>query len=234
MLGIVWAILLPLTTIVLIYFVLTHGLKAGVVGSVSFASWLIPGMLAWFFISEGISNSVTTITDYSYLVTKTVFPVRLLVPARLCAAMPVHFFLMTGFMGYLFFSNQEISLKYWGQLPYYFGCACTLMFGMSLITSAVQVFVKDLSNAVGVILQIFFWATPLFWNPDLVKNSPFKWILLSPFNYVVTGYRDSLFDGIGFWQRPIEAMTFWFSTVFILCLGVYTFKKLRPHFADVL
>ena len=234
MLGTVWALLMPLVTIALIYVVLRYGLRlSGVVGTVSFVDWLVAGMLAWFFVSEGLGSGVGVIMDYPYLVTKMKFPVRLLIPARLCAAMPVHFLLMIIFMLVLAFGENRPFLC-WLQLPYYFFCACVLVFSITIFTCAAQVFIRDIANVVGVFLQIFFWVTPLFWDPAFVKDTPFSVMLYSPFNYIVSGYRDALVHGVNFWNKPFETLFFWVATAICFYIGYKVFKRSRPHFADVL
>jgi lipopolysaccharide transport system permease protein len=234
LLGSIWAIISPLINTSLIYFVIVYGLKAGgAVGNAPYVNWLIAGMLAWSFMLEILSTGVNTIIESSHLVTKIRFPLRLLVMVKVVAAMPIHILLMLVVM--LVMSIQGVgSFAYWLQLPYYFLCATILTLGINYLTSAAQVFTKDVGNIVAVVLQAFFWATPIFWRADLVITSKFRFLLYSPFAYVITGYRDSLFDGIGFWQRPVETMIFWIIAILILIIGMFCFQRLRPHFADTL
>ena len=234
LLGGVWAILFPLATIALIYFVMTYGLKVKVpLGDVPFVHWLISGMLAWFFLSEMLSTGFGAIVESPHLVTKMRFPLLILVPVKVVAAIPVHLLLMSVFM--IMMAVQGVgSFIYWIQLPYYILCATVLALGMNYLTSAAQVFIRDVGNVVGVLLQVLFWATPIFWKPDFIANSKFHFLLYSPFAYIITGYRDSLLDAIPFWQRPIETAIFWMFALPILVFGIVIFQRLRPHFADVL
>ena len=57
---------------------------------------------------------------------------------------------------------------------------------------------------------------------------------LNPMYYIVTGYRDAFVDKIYFWQRPYETLYFWMFCLVTLCIGAKIFKKLKPHFSDVL
>ena len=211
-----------------------YGLKvSGSVGNASYVNWLIAGMLAWSFILEILSGGINAIVENSHLVTKIRFPLRLLVMVKVVSAMPVHIFLMLILM--LIMAVQGVgSFVYWLQLPYYFLCAAILTLGISFLTSSAQVFTRDVGSIMGVILQALFWATPIFWRTDLIANSKFSFLLYSPFAYIITGYRDSLFDAIPFWQRPIETLIFWVSTITFLFLGIFFFQHVRPHFADVL
>ncbi len=234
LLGGFWSILFPLVTIGLIYVVMTYGLKVTVApGAVPYAHWLITGMLAWFLVSEALSTGVGAVVDNSHLVTKMRFPLLLLVPVKVIAAVPVHILLVSVFM--VVMAVQGIgSFAYWIQVPYYFLSAVVLALGINYLSSAAQVFTRDVGNIMGVLLQVFFWATPIFWNPDFIADSKFRFLLYSPFTYIVTGYRDSLLDAIPFWQRPLETVIFWVITLSILCLGIALFQRLRSHFADVL
>lgn len=234
LLGGVWAILFPSVTIALIYIVMSYGLKVTVpLGEVPYAYWLISGMLAWFFVSEMLSTGFGAIVDNPHLVTKMRFPLLLLVPVKVVAAIPVHLLLMVVFL--IVMAAQGVgSFFYWIQVPYYFLCAVVLALGINYLTSAAQVFARDVGSVVGVLLQVFFWATPIFWKPDFIANSKFHFLLYSPFAYIITGYRDSLFNAISFWQRPVETAIFWVFALLVVFSGIAIFQRVRPHFADVL
>ena len=234
LLGAIWALLFPFINIALIYVVMTYGLKVGgLVGDVSYVNWLVPGMLAWFFISEAVTTSVNAIVESPHLVTKMQFPLRLLVPVKIFAAVPVHALLVVVFAIFLAVTGAG-SMVYWPQLLYYLFSASLLILGIGYLTAATQVFVRDTASVIGVMVQILFWATPIFWKPDLIAASKFSFLLYSPFAYIINGYRDSLFGGVAFWHRPFETAVFWIITLTLLILGVVFFERVRPHFADVL
>jgi len=234
LLGSTWAILSPLINTSLIYIVMIYGLKAGgAVGNAPYVSWLISGMLAWSFMLEIMSTGINAIVENSHLVTKIRFPLRLLVIVKVVSAMPIHILLMLILM--LVMAVQGVgSFTYWLQLPYYFLCATILTLGINYLTSAAQVFTRDVGSIMGVILQALFWATPIFWRTDLIINTKFRFLLYSPFAYIVTGYRDSLFDALPFWQRPVETIIFWITALLIFFFGMFFFQRVRTHFADVL
>lgn len=234
LLGSMWAVLSPLINTALIYVVMIYGLKVGTsVGNASYVSWLISGMLAWSFVSEILAGGINAIVENSHLVTKIRFPLRLLVMVKFVSAMPVHILLMLILM--LSMAVQGVgSFVYWLQLPYYLICAVILTLGINYLTAAAQVFTRDVGSIMGVVLQALFWATPIFWRADLISSSKFSFLLYSPFAYIITGYRDSLFDAIPFWQRPLETGIFWVTTLVILFFSMLFFQRVRPHFADVL
>lgn len=233
LLGGVWAIISPLLSIGLIYFVFTYGLKTGQMGGISFINWLVPGMLIWFFMSESVVNGCFAITENSHLVTKVVFPVYILPPSKILAALPVHVLLISVVLMLLAYEGSG-TVSTWWQLVYYLFCASILCAAISFITSSCMVFVRDTVQIVGAVVQILFWATPIFWNPALLTTPKLKLLLFNPFNYVVQGYRDALFNAVSFWEKPVEMFVFWVVTFFLIALGFVIFSRTRPHFADVL
>ena len=57
---------------------------------------------------------------------------------------------------------------------------------------------------------------------------------LNPFYYIAAGYRDSMMMGNWFFERPTMTLYFWAVTLILMLIGLKMFKKLRPHFSDVL
>jgi lipopolysaccharide transport system permease protein/teichoic acid transport system permease protein len=123
---------------------------------------------------------------------------------------------------------------HWLQAFYYLGAMVVLILGLSYITSAVVIFFKDVGQIVAMFLQFGFWMTPIFWNIGMIPDR-FHWLLkLNPLMYIIEGYRDSLINHVWFWEKPMMGLYFWVVALGLLALGFSTFRKLKPHFADVL
>jgi lipopolysaccharide transport system permease protein/teichoic acid transport system permease protein len=123
---------------------------------------------------------------------------------------------------------------YWLQIGYYLIATVILLLGISWITSSVVIFFRDLSQLVSMAIQFGFWLTPIFWMLSMIPVK-FQWLFkLNPAYYITQGYRDALINHIWFWEKPLETLQFWIITVIFFALGAIVFRKLRPHFADVL
>lgn len=232
-LGVIWAVIMPLVTIFLIYFVFAYGLKTPSMGSVPYITWLIPGMLSWFFISECMSLGCSAIIEYPHLVTKIKFPVELLPIVKTLTPLPIHLLLLTlAFFSFSFDINSTPS--YWPQIAYYLICGIVLGLGIAYITSASMVFIRDVGNIVGVIISILFWATPIFYDPDILDGTIAYFLIYSPVSYIVIGYRDSFFGGVLFWDKPFETFIFWGIALLLLIIGRIIFQRSKTHFADAI
>jgi lipopolysaccharide transport system permease protein/teichoic acid transport system permease protein len=87
---------------------------------------------------------------------------------------------------------------------------------------------------VSIVVQFGFWLTPIFWNISTVPEK-YHWIIkLNPMAYIIEGYRNSMIYHKWFWEDMNMTIYFWTITIILFGLGALTFRKLRPHFADVL
>ena len=109
-----------------------------------------------------------------------------------------------------------------------------LVLGLSYITSAIMVFFKDIAQIIGICLQLGMWATPILWNIETMSPKVQMLLSINPLVYVVSGYRDAIVSDRWFFERPLETLYFWVFTVLVLWAGTTMFKRLKPHFADVL
>jgi lipopolysaccharide transport system permease protein/teichoic acid transport system permease protein len=232
-LGFVWVYLQPLLFVGVLYAVFTMGFKGG--GSthgVPFAVYLIAGMIAWFFIAENLNSGAAIIRQYAFLLKKVDFRLSMLPIVKLMSSSIPHFFFI--FIAILIaIINGVYPSLYLFQLIYYFLAMVALLLGIGWLTSATNIFVPDVSKAIAVIVTFGFWLTPIFWDLSKVPEQ-YQWIIkLNPSVYIVEGYRDSIINHIGFWEKPYETLYFWIFTGFMLWSGITVFKKLRPHFAEV-
>ncbi|MFD1885668.1 ABC transporter permease [Paenibacillus wenxiniae] len=232
-LGVVWGFIQPLITIVTYWFVFQIGLRSGDVSSVPFILWFIAGIIPWFFFSEALLGGTNVFVEYSYLVKKVVFKIELLPIVKIVSALFVHlFFVAFIFVVYAAYGHYPKLIDV--QLLYYLICSLTLVFALATLTSAIILFFKDLNQIIGIILQVGFWFTPIGWTVTML-NSFWAFIFkLNPMFYIVQGYRDTFIDGTFFWQRPYQTLYFWIFCMIVLIVGIKIFKKLKPHFSDVL
>ena len=227
--GIMWALIQPGVTLVILWVVFSLGFKVEPRVGVGFMEWLIPGYLAWQYFSESVLGGTTSVIESSYLVKKMAFRVERLPVVKVMAAMVVHIV----FVVIMLIVESDTPLLNRLQVVYYMvGLSC-LAYGIVGITSALSVYTRDVVQIVGMMLQLGFWGTPIFWEEGMLPLE-YRWVVsLNPMSYIVEGYRQSVIGGTWFWERP-ETIYFWVVTLVIMWIGRHVFRKLRPQFADVL
>lgn len=232
-LGITWAFVQPIVTILIYVIVFGYGFKSTPIKDFPFVLWLSAGIIPWLFFSEAVLSSTTSLKEYSFLVKKVVFEVKILPLVKITAAFYIHL-VFIGIVVFLYAMNGYALSLFYFQLVYYAFCTLALILGISYITSALNVFVPDLIQIISIGLQFGMWMTPIMWSSDLFGEQVEKIIQINPMFYIVQGYRDCFYNRILFWEKPGLTLYFWGCTLALLIVGMYTFRKLEKHFADVL
>lgn len=235
--GIVWMFLQPLATILVYFCVFQLGFRSTPPVDYPYVLWLVPGIMPWFYFSEALNAGTNCLQEYSYLVKKVVFRVEILPVIKLLSCLMVHG-IFAVIMILVFLAYRIPPRISWLQIIYYSFACSLLSLAMAYVTSAINVFFKDMAQIVGIVLQFGMWLVPIMWSPDMLPGQPPVWLTpllkINPFYYIVAGYRDSMLTGDGFFMRPTLTVYFWAVTLILLLLGLKIFKRLRPHFSDVL
>lgn len=233
--GALWALAQPVVTVAMYYIVFDKLMGGGGRGveDVPFVLFLTAGLVPWFYFNEALNNGTNALREYDYLVKKVVFKISILPIIKVIAATFIHVFfvavllIVAALYGYY-------PTVYTTQILYYSACLFVFVLALCYATCAVVVFFKDLTQIIGIALQIGIWATPILWNID---SAPEEWVVvlkLNPLVYIVNGYRSAIYERSWFFEDFFSTMYFWIVTVVLFGIGVAVFKRLKPHFADVL
>ena len=237
-LGIVWAFIQPVITILVYWFVFSVGFRSGTGDlGVPFVLYLVAGIVPWFFFQDALMGGTNSLLEYNYLVKKVVFKVEILPVIKLISCLFVHvFFILIMFFVFLI-SGKKPELS-WIQIIYYSFATSMYALALTYLTSAIQVFFKDMAQIVSICLQFGMWLTPIMYSEQLFLDKGLTMapmiLKLNPFYYIAAGYRDSMLTGDWFFMRPTLTVYFWAVTLITMLVGLKVFKRLRPHFSDVL
>ena len=232
-LGILWAFVQPVATILIFWFVFEVGFKSAAVMNFPFILWLSAGIIPWFFVSDAIQTSSMSIIENSFLVKKVVFRVSTLPMVKIISALAIHLFFVVFLFG-MFMCYGYMPTIYWIQFIYYAFAMFVFLLGLSWITASVMIFFRDLGQIISLGIQLGFWITPIFWNIDMLPEKYQVFMKLNPVYYLTDGYRQMMIHGHWFFERPQQTIYFWCVTIVIFVIGALMFRRLRPHFADVL
>lgn len=232
-LGMLWAFIQPITMILIFWFVFQVGFKSMPIDNFPFILWLMGGMVPWFFFSESLQTATQSILSNNFLVKKVVFRVSLLPIVQIGSSLFIHIFFIIFLFGMFLYYGYTPTI-YWLQIFYYLFCMIFLVLGLSWFTSSVVVFFRDLGQIIAMIIQFGFWLTPIFWSMKILPEKYHSILEYNPIYYIVEGYRDSLIYKVWFWEKLDLTFQFWTISLFFFFVGAVVFRRLRPHFADVL
>ena len=232
-LGIVWVLIEPVMYVTLLWFFFTKAMKFQPPNNYPYVPWLITAMSLWNLISAVLSSSPNVFRNHAFLLKRPEFHISVLPIVNILTALYVHAIFIVILMLVISLNGVPFTL-YWFQAFYYLFATCILLLGLSWIASTLSLFVKDVSNIIGVMLQIGFWISPIFWSLDTFPKGYRILLILNPVSYVMEGYRKSFLYAEPFWEDVNGFIYFWSFTLITVAIGTYTFKKMRPHFGDVL
>lgn len=232
-LGIFWAILRPSLFMLIVWFIFSIGFKGHTVNDgVPFVLYLMCGYIPWFFFSDAVNGGMNSIINNKFLVKKVNFRVSLLPIIKILSTFFLHL-IFIGILIVVFLLHGYMPTIYWIQLPFYTFMMFILVLGIAWLVSALRVFMKDIEQIVGVVLQLGFWVTPIFWSIEKVPEEYLYVLKLNPMVFIVEGYRNSFINEVWFWETYKHTPYFLIITASFLILGAFVFRKLRLHFGDV-
>lgn len=232
-LGFIWTFIHPMVMIFVFWVVFSVGFRVRPMNNVPFVVWLTAGMAAWFLFSGIINGTASCLVANAHLIKKTLFQSHILPVIKIVSYMITHGVFLAVLLGLILFQKMPFSLYYF-QFLYYLICLVVLALGLSWAFSALNVFIRDVGQIVGVIMQIGFWATPIFWDINIMPPKIQMFFKLNPMFYIVQGYRESFIYFRPFWEHPLQTVYFWVVSSALLLIGAVIFQRLKPQFADAL
>lgn len=197
-----------------------------------FGLWLFAGLLPWIAFSNGLVQSSNSVIAQPNLVKKVVFPLTLLPLVPILASFLESTFGLMALVAFIALLNQTIHPTLL-LLPLVWLPQLLLTIGLGLLTAGLTVFIRDIPQTLALLLNIWFYATPLIYPVDLIP-SPFQgWVIwANPLTAIAEMYRDVILIGhVTHWGAWAVA-TMISSIVFVG--GWWSYRKLRPAFADVI
>ena len=230
--GFVWALLDPLAFVVILYFVFGARYADKDPHAIPFVVYLITGYVAFDFFNNAVLSVTDSIQGHSFLLKKVNFRIAILPIVSMLSNLMMHGIVLCVVVIVLLINHVYPSF-YWLQLFYYLFALSAFLVSVGWLTSSIYLFFPDVRNILTIITRIMFFVTPIFWNLDGLPAHNQHILMINPILYIVNGYRESFLYHRVFWIHPLLTLYFWGVTFLFLLIGVTVFKKLRPHFADV-
>lgn len=235
-LGLVWAFLNPLLTLAVYFFVFDvvlgerFGSRKGA-GSSDFALTMFCGIIVYNIFSVSASKAPVSISERASFVKKVVFPLEILPVAALGAS------LLNAALGFLMlipalliFAPKIPSTMY--LFPVVLLPVCAFSLGVSWFLGSLGVFVKDIGQAVAILLQLLFFATPVIYPLSAVPAILQLPLRLNPLTTILENARRTLVLGQGIEWDWLAAITL--VSLLTMQFGYVWFMKTKRIFADAI
>ena len=223
--GVFWSFLNPLLTMTVQFLVFSTFFKAD---TKNYPVYLLCGVVCFSFFSECTSMCLTSISGNSRLITKVYIPKYIFPLSRtISSAVNLAISLVPLFLACLVLG---IVIRPQALLFFYF-LACLVVFslGVGMFLSALMVFFRDIQFLWTVLIQIWNYATPIFYPAEIVPDKYIFILRFNPLYHFIGNARKCLMDGIS--PEPMAYINCFLFAFGSLLIGAYVFKKTQDKFA---
>jgi lipopolysaccharide transport system permease protein len=244
-LGYVWTQLAPLLMMLIFLFVFTLLIPQGIA---LFPVFLIVALLPWNFCAEAVMGGTRSVIDNANLINKVFFP-REVLPLTSVLSSLVNYllslpmmFLVMAVTQWLILGRLNFSWTF-AYLPVVLIVQTLFLVGVVFFLSALAVFFRDTVHLIGILIQFWFFLTPIFYSLDIIGEPlarVIRWI--NPMASLVDFYRDILYGNtVPIGQIPTPGLPALDSvlrvvvtTVVLLALGYWFFQRNSGRFGEEL
>ena len=232
--GWTWSLINPLATMAIFTIVFGAFLKVDVPpgrpsGLDVFALYLVCGLLPWNFLSNGISGGMGSLLGNSNLIKKVYFPREILVVANV-ASWVVSFVIEMAVLAVVLLVFGNMVLPWLLPVVALVVIQTAFVVGLGLMFSVLNVYFRDVQHFMGILLQLWFYGTPIVYPISYVPESIRFWYGLNPMVRFVEAYRDCLYD------LRMPPLLDWIYLVAVaavtLAAGWAVFVRLEPKLAE--
>ena len=232
--GILWSLILPCIMLAVYVFVFGHvfapARAAGQPITTAFALSLFTGMLLHGLVAECLSRAPVAILAQPSYVKKVVFPIELL-PLTIVGTAILQFLIGSAVVFLALALTQGLS---WTAILWPLAWLPLVAFaaGLSLLLSALTVYLRDIAQMTGFIATILLFLSPVFYTLESVSPQLRYWMLFNPLTVPIETARNLLLQG----RLPDWVIWGWHSLacLVVLACGWWVFQRTRRGFSDVI
>ena len=225
-LGIIWSLLYPDLTMVVMAIVFSNVFKMSTPG-VSYLAYLLSGLIMFNYFSEASNLAMSSVVGSFSLLNKIYIP-KYIFPLSKCLFVGINFLLtLIPFYVVLIATGTGVNIFH-VMLPYAFVCLFMFTLGMGFILSAVSVFLRDMFYIYGIIVMLWTYLTPIMYDIKLISEQLQPWLKLNPLYHYVNFVREIVLYGRI--PQPFTWATCAISSIVVLIIGVLVFKKTQDKF----
>jgi lipopolysaccharide transport system permease protein len=228
--GVLWAVLQPLSMMVLFTFIFSYIFKLKV-SDYPHVIFFYSGLLPWIFFSSSLNYSIPSLTNHYGLITKIYFPREILPLSGISVALIDYLIATVVFALLLLIYKIPITWNALWLIPLFI-----LLFfftvSVSLFLSSLNVYYRDVKLATGFLVQLWFFASPVMYSVDQL-DIKFKMILfINPLTFMIENMRRCVLEA-----RAVVLWQFVFVSIIIGIFYFLSYKffiKTERAFADVI
>lgn len=234
LLGAAWTVLNPLAMIVVYTVIFSQVMKTrlpGVDSHFAYSVYLCAGLLTWGLFAEIVGRAQNVFLEHANLIKKISFP-RICLPMIVVLNAGLNFAIIFSlFVMFLLISGSFPGITFAAMIPV-LAVQIAFSIGLGMIVGVLNVFFRDVGQLIGVLLQFWFWFTPIVYPASILPPEVKPYISANPMVPIITAYQDIFVRAE--WPRW-ESLAYPAILAVLLCmLGMRLFRKHVGEIVDEL
>lgn len=234
LLGAAWTLLNPLAMIIVYTLIFSQVMRArlpGVDSTFAYSIYLCAGVLTWGLFAEIVGRAQNVFIENANLLKKLNFP-RLCLPVIVVLSASLNFAIIFGlFTVFLVLSGNFPGVAYVALIPI-FVIQVAFSIGLGIVLGVLNVFFRDVGQAFGVILQFWFWLTPIVYSVTILPESVQGWMAFNPMASLMAAYHQILVSGQ--WPEWGSLLPIFLLSVVLCIWGIRLFRQNVGEMVDEL
>jgi lipopolysaccharide transport system permease protein len=236
LLGGLWTFIQPLVNMLVFILVFSQLMGARLPelsgsGRFSYSIYLVAGLLGWVAFASTLTRTTTVFIDKAHLITKVRLSLWWLPLSIVLSDSIIFLISMAFFLGFLLLIDHSITPHFlW--IPLIFLIQQGFAYALGLVLAILGVFLRDIRELVTVVLQLWFWLTPIVYVFSIIPEALQPWMRLNPMFPVIDAYHSVVLFNAH--PQPLGLIVLVVLTALLFALGRWLFVRLERDIRDLI
>lgn len=225
-LGILWTILVPALNALIYFFVFKNVLRVGIE---NYFLFVLSGLMPWQFFSSAVLQSIESMTMNANLINKVPVPPRVFPYAEMNTVFINYLLSLPILLGVAIYSKDSFSVQNF-SLIFYSALLYLQAYGMALAASTTFIYLRDLRHILSIILQAWFYLTPIVYNQGMLPEKLYWVEYVNPVGIIFHGIHETfVYNRALDIEKNLIAIAW---TLFVMLFGFWVYLRAKKNIVE--